>query len=46
MASILDVTVTELIEASPDRVRRLMFDPCQEPPADLRRLKQVAETRS
>lgn len=31
MASTLDVTVMELIEASPDRVRRLMFDPRQDP---------------
>jgi uncharacterized membrane protein len=31
MASTLDVTVMELIDASPDRVRRLMFDPRQDP---------------
>lgn len=31
MASTLDVTVMELIEASPDRVRRLMFDPRKDP---------------
>jgi uncharacterized membrane protein len=31
MASTLDVSVTELVKASPDRVRRIMFDPRQDP---------------
>jgi hypothetical protein len=31
MASTLDVSVTELVAASPDRVRRIMFDARQDP---------------
>ena len=31
MASTLDVSVTELVDASPDRVRQIMFDPRQDP---------------
>jgi len=31
MASTLDVSVTELVETSPDRVRRIMFDARQDP---------------
>ena len=31
MASTLDVSVTDLVEASPDRVRHIMFDPRQDP---------------
>jgi uncharacterized membrane protein len=31
MASTLDVSVTELVEAAPERVRRIMFDARQDP---------------
>ncbi|HLG54439.1 MAG TPA: SRPBCC family protein [Vicinamibacterales bacterium] len=31
MTSMLDVSVTDLIETSPDRVRHIMFDPRQDP---------------